>query len=78
MAKDSDYEGTALKFVGGLFLIFAIPIVIYILHYVGMTKAWGLEPKSWPWLIGIYSGQIFIAVGFRGLAALAKVINKKG
>lgn len=38
-----------------------------------MTQGWGLEPKSWGWILGVgFFGQIFA----HALVALGKVENK--
>ena len=36
--------------------------VMFTLSYLGMTLGWGLEVKSWAWLVGTWLGIMFVTL----------------
>lgn len=46
----------SLKLMVSIFVLGAI----FVLGYYVMTFGWGLEVKSWPWIVGGYLGSVFL------------------
>lgn len=49
--------GNALfKFLSAVLLLVASPVI----SILAMIYGWGLEPKSWPWVIGGYIAMVAV------------------